>query len=85
MTSKTYVTKSGVTQFKPVLTENEYRAILDDNIGFCLACGQETIGGVEPDARRYTCESCGEPKVFGLEELLLMNLLVLADPDAPQP
>ena len=43
----------------------------DDCRGFCLACGAEAYG-VEPDARRYVCESCGEPRVFGAEELLIM-------------
>ena len=43
----------------------------DDYIGFCLACGAET-SGVEPDARNYGCETCGEHEVFGAEELLLM-------------
>lgn len=41
----------------------------DDNLGFCKACGEEAFG-VEPDARTYTCESCGERQVFGAEELL---------------
>lgn len=43
----------------------------DDNSGFCLACGDQTCG-VEPDARRYTCDSCGQPEVYGAEELLMM-------------
>jgi hypothetical protein len=43
----------------------------DDNLGFCLACGEEAWG-VEPDARRYTCEVCGEKKVYGAQEILLM-------------
>ena len=42
-----------------------------DNPGFCTACGAEAEG-VEPDARRYECESCGERAVFGAEELLMM-------------
>jgi len=42
-----------------------------DNPGFCVACGA-SADGVEPDARGYTCESCGEPGVYGAEELLLM-------------
>ena len=42
----------------------------DEYIGFCIACGEEATG-VEPDARRYECESCGEKKVFGAEELLI--------------
>jgi hypothetical protein len=41
-----------------------------DNPGFCIRCGAEAEG-VEPDARRYTCESCGEPGVYGAEELLI--------------
>ena len=42
----------------------------DDNVGFCTECGEEQ-GGVEPDARRYICESCGMPAVYGAEELLV--------------
>jgi hypothetical protein len=41
-----------------------------DNPGFCIRCGAEAEG-VEPDARRYECEFCGEPGVYGAEELLL--------------
>lgn len=41
-----------------------------DNPGFCLACGFEA-DGCEPDARGYECESCGEKKVYGAEELLI--------------
>jgi predicted RNA-binding Zn-ribbon protein involved in translation (DUF1610 family) len=43
----------------------------DDYVGFCLACGSEAYG-VEPDARKYECEDCGERKVYGAEELLMM-------------
>ena len=43
----------------------------DDYTGFCVACGK-TRKGCEPDARNYPCEKCGENKVFGAEELLLM-------------
>ena len=39
-----------------------------DNPGLCVACGEET-DGVEPDARGYECEHCGEHAVYGLEEL----------------
>ena len=38
----------------------------DDNLGLCVKCG-----GVEPDARGYECDDCGEPTVYGAEELLL--------------
>jgi len=42
----------------------------DCYIGFCLLCGEEA-DGVEPDARRYRCDNCGNCAVFGAEELLL--------------
>ena len=41
------------------------------NPGFCIACGEDA-DGCEPDARNYVCDCCGESKVFGAEELLLM-------------
>lgn len=41
-----------------------------DNPGFCTCCGTDAEG-VEPDARRYECEACGENGVYGAEELLL--------------
>ena len=41
-----------------------------ENIGFCKACGEEA-GGVEPDARNYPCEACGQREVYGAEECLL--------------
>ena len=41
------------------------------NPGFCIACGTDT-DGVEPDAREYPCEACGQMAVYGAEELLLM-------------
>ena len=49
-----------------------YRMTLD-NPGLCVACGNEQ-DGCEPDARRYTCEACGESEVYGAEELLLRVL-----------
>lgn len=48
----------------------ERRSTSLDNPGICLQCGQEAEG-VEPDARNYTCESCGAAQVFGCEELLI--------------
>ena len=45
----------------------------NDGTGFCIACG-ESQGECEPDARGYECESCGEMKVYGAEEIVLMGL-----------
>lgn len=46
-----------------------HQSSLDDP-GICLYCGEET-DGVEPDARGYDCSHCGEPGVYGAEELLM--------------
>ena len=45
----------------------------DDMLGFCVACGDEA-SPVEPDAKRYPCESCGERAVYGAEQILLMTV-----------
>ena len=75
-----YTTRRGDSQFKPRMDEHELHDILYDGTkGFCLACGEEA-DGVEPDARKYECESCGAPKVFGYAELLLMNLIDIKQP-----
>lgn len=67
---RTYTTKTGKTQYMPSFAW----VTQCDNEGFCLACGG-TQCGVEPDARRYTCESCGAAKVYGGEELLIIGLV----------
>jgi len=36
-----------------------------------MACG-EIAECVEPDARKYKCESCGEKEVYGAQEAILM-------------
>lgn len=43
----------------------------NDLMGICHACG-ETTEPVEPDARKYPCDACGCPQVYGLEETVLM-------------
>lgn len=49
-------------------------AILNENeTGFCIHCGAET-DGVEPDAERYACHECSANKVYGAEQLILLEL-----------
>lgn len=40
--------------------------------GLCIYCG-EFCEGVEPDARLYTCDSCGRPGVYGIEECVMLG------------
>ena len=42
-----------------------------DNPGICIACGHEQEG-CEPDMCQGKCEVCGERKVYGAEELMIM-------------
>jgi len=44
-----------------------------ENPGFCLACGADH-DGCEPDAEGYECYECGERKVSGAENVLMMIL-----------
>jgi hypothetical protein len=48
----------------------EAAVLAGDCAGFCASCGADACG-VEPDARRYECESCGEHMVYGAEELAI--------------
>jgi predicted Zn-ribbon and HTH transcriptional regulator len=41
--------------------------------GICHNCGY-IQGEVEPDARCYKCEECGEFTVYGIEETLITRL-----------
>jgi hypothetical protein len=61
------------TSKEPKVTVEQVTAAVEsgESLGFCLACGAEAYG-VEPDARKYLCEDCGEQRVFGAEELLMM-------------
>lgn len=71
-----YRNHAGEIQYKvpaEMLNELEY-----DNAGWCLACA-EVQYGVEPDAVKYECESCGKRKVYGVAELALMGLVYTGD------
>ena len=60
------------------LSAGEFEAACDAHDGFCIDCNEITNSGVEPDARRYECESCGGNTVYGMEEALLMGALSIA-------
>lgn len=70
--AKEYKAKSGKTQWMPSIEEAQ--EMDSDNEGFCLACGY-VQDGCEPDAAKYECEDCGEHKVYGASELMLMSLV----------
>ena len=61
-----------ITQERIIDAVQRHDTTLDDP-GICLACGAD-VDGVEPDARGYECEVCGESYVYGAEELLIMGV-----------
>lgn len=54
------------------MSEQEFTESDDEMQGMCIACGEPAYG-VEPDAEKYDCESCEEPMVYGMQELLIMG------------
>ena len=42
----------------------------DEYLGFCVTCGTEHMN-VEPDAREYPCEECGES--FDCDRIVTVN------------
>lgn len=61
------------------LTEAELAELEEGCGGFCVSCREATDHGIEPDARRYRCDSCGRLAVYGVSELLLAGLIRLAE------
>jgi DNA-directed RNA polymerase subunit RPC12/RpoP len=48
--------------------------LFDSNEGHCINCGAQAFA-VEPDARKYKCETCGANAVYGNEQLLIAGLV----------
>lgn len=69
-----YTSRGGLARIAPSMADVDDLGSDRDVTGWCLACGTPQ-DGVEPDARRYECDACGEPTVYGLEELALMGLI----------
>jgi hypothetical protein len=67
--------KTGKPFFAFAMPFEEFTGLDEDNCGLCIRCGELTVGGVEPDARKYECECCGENGVYGMQELLMMDLV----------
>jgi hypothetical protein len=79
MTTKNIVSDSGKNYVIPVMSADEMQDVMFGSIGgrgWCLTCGEE-VDGVEPDARKYMCGCCGKKSIYGIEELLMMDLVII--------
>ena len=76
-------TREDIKQMRTMIKvdEDAFRSHCEEYGGWCLACGLEAYG-VEPDARRYTCEGCGEPAVYGADEALIMGAVTFGDDES---
>lgn len=62
------------------LTVEQYKQAEDDMADFCTQCKAiVNHGSVEPDAQEYVCEECGEPRVMGVPEALIQDLIEICD------
>lgn len=68
MTTIEKTMKSGRVFKYPRLTIQEFEELHKDYFGWCTACG-DLPEGIDPDAHQYDCECCGEPRVYGFEQL----------------
>jgi hypothetical protein len=60
------------------VSEDDLRDAIEGLQGICVSCGEFGCDNTaEPDAERYTCESCGKPTVYGAEQALLMGLITI--------
>lgn len=51
---------------------SEYFSHNSECNGYCENCDEITnFGSVEPDAREYQCDICGEMSVMGIEEAMI--------------
>lgn len=57
---------------------DDFEAAAESYEGFCTTCNEVTNSGVEPDARRYECESCGNRTVYGMAEALMNGSIQVA-------
>jgi hypothetical protein len=60
-------------------SEQAFQEYCDDDMGFCTVCKEFTRDMVEPDARSYECEECGNLSVMGAEEALIEGVIDIDD------
>ena len=57
------------------MNDEEFSCHREEFDGICASCGEITFGGVEPDAQKYKCASCGKMNVLGMELALIAGLI----------
>jgi len=55
----------------------DYQDAVDSYTGWCRDCREFTRGCTEPDAEDYECPSCGERRVMGAEQAMLLGYIIV--------
>lgn len=69
-TAEIYRIVDGEVVDSPLTKDRIVSACSEDYTGLCVNCGAEH-SGIEPDARKYKCDDCGQYTVYGAEELMI--------------
>lgn len=63
---------------KKELSCGQFKSHRDDMDGFCTNCNQvTTFGGIEPDAEQYECEECGEFSLYGMDYIIMNDMIII--------
>jgi hypothetical protein len=58
------------------LSEYTYYTHCSNNDGYCSHCNSITKeGGVEPDAKNYSCPDCNNPTLMGIEMAFIQDCI----------
>ncbi len=53
----------------------------EGGVGYCIVCHGQHEGYVDPDGRDMLCQQCGAHGVHGLDEILMMGLIMFTGDD----
>lgn len=59
------------------VTERTFQNACNAYKGFCTHCRKFTRRETEPDAENYDCPKCGQKKVVGAEQAMLLGEIEL--------
>ena len=62
-----------------LVTKGDYEDATEAYQGWCPACEEFTRDSTEPDDEDYDCPACGDAKVVGAEQALLLGLIEIED------
>ena len=75
MESVKKITRAGTTLYFVKFADKGETAFDHPTSGLCIYCG-EFCEGVKPGARLETCDGCGRPGVYGIEQMVSIGFVM---------